>query len=357
MSDVGLSDSVGSVPVSVPSNGITAGSMMRNARVAAGLHVAALAVFMKIPVKKLEALEADRLDLLHDAVFVRALAASVCRALKIDPAPILSKLPLNTAPRLNPDKRGINAPFHSPSTATGMAIPELLSKPSTMVVLALVLAGIAVFFFPEIKMPDWFSELPSSPTKYSDGVNQPQMAQSSTEMVEPSPQSAASTSSAPSQPSALNTGNGMVALPPFAVASNVAVLPVGKTPANLTQLIVTSPPVVAATQPVAAVANRAMAPDSMIAVAVSRPSSAPVLSSSGMVVFKAKGQTWVKVVDSNGIVLLSKTIVNGEVVGATGATPLSIVIGRVDATDVEVYGKPFALTGISKDNVARFEVK
>jgi cytoskeleton protein RodZ len=76
-----------------------------------------------------------------------------------------------------------------------------------------------------------------------------------------------------------------------------------------------------------------------------------------MVVFKAKGPTWVKVVDSKGIVLLSKTIVNGEVVGASGATPLSVVIGRVDATDVEVRGKPFTLTGVSKDNVARFEVK
>ena len=37
---------------------LTAGMMMRNAREAAGLHVAALAVSMKIPVKKLEALEA-----------------------------------------------------------------------------------------------------------------------------------------------------------------------------------------------------------------------------------------------------------------------------------------------------------
>lgn len=63
---------------------VTAGELLRQAREAAGLHVAALAVSMKVPVKKLEALEADRLDLLPDAVFVRALASSVCRTLKID---------------------------------------------------------------------------------------------------------------------------------------------------------------------------------------------------------------------------------------------------------------------------------
>ena len=75
----------------------SAGQLLREAREAQGLHVAALAVALKVPVKKLEALEADRLEELPDAVFVRALASSVCRALKIDPAPILEKLPqLNT---------------------------------------------------------------------------------------------------------------------------------------------------------------------------------------------------------------------------------------------------------------------
>ena len=78
----------------------SAGALLRAARETAGLHVAALAVSMKVPVKKLEALEADRFDLLPDAVFVRALASSVCRNLKIDPAPILSRLPHQHVPRL-----------------------------------------------------------------------------------------------------------------------------------------------------------------------------------------------------------------------------------------------------------------
>ena len=67
----------------------TAGAILRRAREATGLHIAALAVSLKVPVRKLEALEADRLEQLGDAVFVRALASSVCRSLKMDPAPVL----------------------------------------------------------------------------------------------------------------------------------------------------------------------------------------------------------------------------------------------------------------------------
>ena len=70
------------------------------AREAAGLHIGALAVSLKVPVKKLEALESDDLEQLPDAVFARALAATVCRTLKVDPEPILRLLPQLQAPPL-----------------------------------------------------------------------------------------------------------------------------------------------------------------------------------------------------------------------------------------------------------------
>lgn len=77
-----------------PSNGQpTAGSLLRAAREAQGLHVAALAIQLKVPPRKLEALEADRYDELLDLTFTRALALAVCRLLKIDAAPVLALLP------------------------------------------------------------------------------------------------------------------------------------------------------------------------------------------------------------------------------------------------------------------------
>ena len=56
--------------------GVTAGGLLREARQASGMHIAALAVALKVPVSKLEALEADNFGALPDTVFVRALASA-----------------------------------------------------------------------------------------------------------------------------------------------------------------------------------------------------------------------------------------------------------------------------------------
>ena len=62
------------------------GKKLREAREKQGLHIAALAAAIKVSPKKLEMLESDRFDALPDATFTRALAQTVCRALKTDPA-------------------------------------------------------------------------------------------------------------------------------------------------------------------------------------------------------------------------------------------------------------------------------
>ena len=72
----------------------TAGALLRQARQAQGMHIAVLAAAIKVSQRKLEALEGDRLDELPDATFTRALAQTVCRTLKIDPAPVLALLEL-----------------------------------------------------------------------------------------------------------------------------------------------------------------------------------------------------------------------------------------------------------------------
>ncbi len=131
---------------------LTAGAMLRAARESAGLHVAALAVSMKVPVKKLEALESDRLDLLPDAVFVRALASSVCRSLKIDAAPVLAKLPVNGIPRLDAGERGINAPFRASGETSTMSLPSFLKRPAALVVVALLVAAVVVVMVPEFQI-------------------------------------------------------------------------------------------------------------------------------------------------------------------------------------------------------------
>nr|WP_237707279.1 DUF4115 domain-containing protein [Acidovorax sp. NO-1] len=55
--------------------------------------------------------------------------------------------------------------------------------------------------------------------------------------------------------------------------------------------------------------------------------------------------------------MLQRNLTAGESVSVTGQLPLSVVVGRADATEVLVRGKPLDLTTVSRDNVARFEVK
>jgi len=89
----------------------SAGRLLREARERQGLHIAALAASIKVTQKKLELLEADRFDALPDATFTRALAQTVCRALKIDPTAILGLLPPPAGYRLEQVGEGLNAPF------------------------------------------------------------------------------------------------------------------------------------------------------------------------------------------------------------------------------------------------------
>ena len=77
----------------------------------------------------------------------------------------------------------------------------------------------------------------------------------------------------------------------------------------------------------------------------------------GLVVFKARASSWIEVTDAKGVVVLRKTLQAGETSAANGALPLSVVVGRADATEVTVRSKPFDLAALAKDNVARFEVK
>jgi cytoskeleton protein RodZ len=83
------SEGVAGLPSATP----TAGGLLRQARENAGMHLGMLSVSLKVPVRNLMALEADQHALLSGPVFVRALANSVCRHLKIDSSAILALLP------------------------------------------------------------------------------------------------------------------------------------------------------------------------------------------------------------------------------------------------------------------------
>ncbi|MDZ4206182.1 helix-turn-helix domain-containing protein [Rhodoferax sp.] len=145
----------------------TAGVLLKAAREAQGLHIGALAVTLKVPVRKLEALESDRHEVLGDLVFARALAASVCRVLKIDAAPVLAALPHSEMPRFKTDDAGLNTPFKESGVVYGQALKSRLTSPLALAVALLLLGALLLVLLPEKEESDVMptSALPMTETE------------------------------------------------------------------------------------------------------------------------------------------------------------------------------------------------
>lgn len=325
-----------------PGSSMSAGALLRQAREASGLHVAALAVAMKVPVKKLEALEADRWDLLTDAVFVRGLAASVCRALKVDPTDILSKLPQSVTPRLGTQAREINTTFQASRQSPVASATAYISKPAVLVVFGLLLAALVILFFPNTHSSTTVATPTAEPL--------PPIAQGSTVFAsEPVAQS-----SEPVVPAVTTAPLAAPAVSAPALALQVASAPaaMASAVASVAAKVASVPAAIAALRP----ASVPVAGVSSPKTAGSAPATIAVLGN-GSIAVKARAKSWVEVVDAHKVVLIRRSLAAGENVEVSGALPLAVVIGAVDAVSVEVRGKPFGLEPIAISNVARFEVK
>ena len=308
----------------VVETGATAGGMLRAAREAAGVHIAALAVALKVPVSKLEALEADNYAALPDTVFVRALASSVCRTLKMDAAPVLALLPQTKSPQLATQSAGLNAPVKgsvgksSPSSSASFGSP---SRAVAVIVVLLLIGALAVLLFPDRHGsspadPVTMAPAPAAPP----GDEAPSIAEPGIERGVASDGSAAGTGSAAMAPGAA----GGTAVPPAAAPD--APLAAASAPAVAAQGAVTSP-------------------------------AAPAAAPSSTLVLRARSQSWIQVRDAAGKTVLERTLAADESVAVAAPPPLAVVIGRADATEVFVRGRPFDLASVSRENVARFEVK
>jgi cytoskeleton protein RodZ len=279
----------------------SAGDMLREAREAHGLHIDMVAAALKVSPQKLAALEADDIQALPDAVFARALAASVCRALRIDPQPVLAKLPGAQRPGLADADRTISRSLKSAAPRSSAGASGLPSRALVIVVVLLLLGAAVLFWLPQSAF-DRVGAVLSGLGSHGD------TAASTAATGAPAPVGmAAEPSVAPNVPPVL---------PPPADTAPVEAQPAAEAPAAT-----------------AAVSN-------------------------DLIVFVARDESWITVTEAGGKQLLRRTVKPGETVGLTGALPLSVVIGRASAVDVRVRGKPFDLTPLARSGgVARFEVK
>lgn len=321
-----------------------AGAMIKQAREARGLHIVALAVLLKVPVKKLEALESDRLDLLPDAVFVRALTSSVCRTLKIDPVTILARLPQTDAPKLTHQGSGINEPFRSPGDGPGPSVWAKVSRPAVLAGLLLLMGALVLIFLPAIKTGISEIRLTTSDSKTKNlETEKPLLADTMAEasfadsqkltasLV--SPLATTSISVAPAESASVTDTTAAIVSAPLTAKSSVTSAMSSLSPTSASKDI-----------------NAGLTSPTFVVTAIS-----PLASD--VVVFTAETESWVEATDARGQVVLRRILAAGEVVGASGELPLKVIVGRANATQVQIRGKVFDVNAVAKDNVARFEVK
>lgn len=301
----------------------SAGAILRQAREAARMQLPTMAAMLKVPQHKLEALEADQYEAFPDHVFMRALAMGMCRNLHIDAEPVLALLPRTALKSLGSAGGGINETVkersHFKSSGPSFDSRDGSSRKIIAGVLLLLAAAAAVYFVPFHQASD------SSADDSSQVTEAPAVAQ------------------APASGVLVETGS--VVIPSETSAEAVAPLP-SASAANEAAGTAAAPAAATPAAPVVAAETAA--------TAVTGP--AADAGSASVVEFKASAQSWVKVKDASGKVVLEKTLTKDQSVTAEGKLPLSVIVGNAKGTQVLVRGQPFDIS-TTRDNVARFEVK
>jgi cytoskeleton protein RodZ len=299
-------------------SGDTAGQTMRAAREKRGLHIAALAASLKVPQRKLEALEADRYNELPDLAFTRALSQSVCRTLKIDPQPVLALLPATPdTQRLAQVANGIQAPFSD--TAHAFKLGAWLRNPALWATVLIAVGAGALAFAPERFMDSvrhqfnvWTGQAGSS-------------VQNNT--AAPNGAGPANTVSEPA--------NAPQATAPAITTPASAPVPVATVPTSQTTPVVET--------------VHSAPPPAVAGAAADVPA--------GLLTLRASSASWVDVQDARGQSLLSRTLQAGETVGLDGALPLRVKVGNAAGIEVYFRGQAVDLTSATRDNTARLQLK
>ncbi len=283
--------------------------LLTAAREAAGLHIAALAASLKVPVRKLEALEAGRYGELPDLTFARALASSACRQLRIDPAPVLAQIPQGRTSKLGDSPRTINAPFKPASDPAPEGALSWLSRPAMLAAIVLLLGALVIIFLP-----------------YLEALG---------------PLVGGSPARTPSSPFSTPAAGTVVTEVPLPVQE--APLPAGQADAAAAD---PAPP---AAEPQAPVGD-------------SPPAAQPgadggAAAGASLLHLSATAESWVEVRNGAGRVVVQRVFKPGESAELSDAPPYTVVLGRAEAVQVSVRGEPFDVNAVTRNHVARFEVR
>lgn len=295
----------------------SAGRLLQAGRERRGLELDALAQLLKVPVRKLQALEADRFEELPGAAFTRSLAQSYARQVGVDVQEVLALLPQAVVPpqRLEHVSRGLQTPYREGSGAhfggSGGRGGFEGFRPVHGVALALLALALLLWLLPPLSTLLPSLGLSSRSELAAEVAAGSEAAASSTVVVE-------TVHGVPAE-------QVMTPVPP--VASAVPVMPVP----------------VAASAPPAAPSASAPVP----------AAAAPA----GTVVLKTRAASWIEVRDAGNAVLLSRTLQSGETVGLDGAMPMQVRVGVASALELSLRGEPVDLKPYTRGTSATVVLK
>jgi cytoskeleton protein RodZ len=278
--------------------GPSLGERLREARLARGMSIDDVVHALKFSARQIEAVEADRMEVLPGAVFQRGLVRSYARLLKLDPEPLLNLIEAQ-APVQEPDIRAPENMGNATPKGGIHQIPPLVA----VSVLLLIIAG---------AMIGWHYLGGGSVAKVRTAVEDSKTM----EVARPDSQPAAGTV----------VGTPVVAPQPEVVTTPAAPAPV-------------APPVQAV--PPAATA---------VAPAPAAPVDGRRLS------FNFQGESWIEVKDASGLVILTGTYHSGTH-SVVGRPPFEVVIGNASSVAMRNDGRAVDLKPYPRSEVARLTLQ
>lgn len=289
--------------------------MLQQARIAAGVEIEPLAAVLKVSVRKLQALEAGELNNPSEMTFTRALAASVCRQLRIEPGPVLDAWPgqstdATAVPKTLPNDGTPNAATALPASAQPTGGRGWLG------VLVVLLIGVGVWM--AYQQMQHASERRQARATVQPAVIVPER----TEAAAPAVGEVPAAPIAEIVPAAGGTAEAAPVTPPA----------------------VTAAPPEEAAKP-GPIVNNQSAP------------LTPAAIGNHILVLHALEASWIEVTDVSGARVFTRLMAAGDHVAIDqGGLPLSVLIGNAAGVRVYSRSKALDLTDKARLNVARFDV-
>ena len=337
--------------------------LLQEARLAQGMDIEPLAAILKIPARKIEALEAGALSGVGDLTFSRALAGGICRQLRIDAKPILAAWPTrDTLAREVP----LNLPNDGAASAATALPPEAATGSGGRVVwavLVLVLVGIGA----------WLAV-----TELQRGSERREKAVGAAERLAPEtgPGIANQLVISPVEGSSSESGADDVKAAKPVLAAPVKAAPVKVAPVTAAATA-TSPPATSASaaslEAPANVATPPLTPPPPVPTEVVPVAPTPTvgtvpvqkrnqpLSSADIgqhaLVLSAVTESWVEVIGRSGTRVFTRLMSPGDyVVLGDEDLPYNVLVGNAVGVRVFSRGEPVDVQATARLNVSRFDV-